>query len=416
MEVMAGARRSVEEMQRRGEALENEIMLLPSVVLGDDARARLLKMVQAERKFVERLASCSSDRALMDSDAHLRSTNFGHFEGIVHVLQHSGLLVAGANAVMKSISIIRTPTATATGDSAVVATTVHVDIVCTLLGQPAWVVVLNSSPRNRSWYDDDDGKRKGLRSRIHGLQHAASSLNTVAARPSTLVLAVREDLDVKMRTQLQEEFQAVVLPSRGLSKPNHAVEVSSSMETGTECFIFSESEHEDWVYIHSLKTATHWTSYWIELKTPYHQNKMSPPDVLEMDKLAQSFSVPGGRYHAASGQGESDPLVGHSTTACVVEDSQTPPKSTLLPMLLESMRHLWGRSISSEEMQRHGNLVNLDTTALVALVSELTNGGARALIQMTSEEREKQFPSMAKFVVDQVNSSGKWRNLRKSAS
>jgi hypothetical protein len=325
-------------------------------------------------------------------------------EGIVHVLQHPGLLVAGANAVMKSISIIRTPTATATatGDSVVVATTVHVDIVCTLLGQPAWVAVLNSSPRNRSWYDDDDGKRKGLRSRIHGLQYAASSLNTVAARPSTLVLAVREDLDVKMRTQLQEEFQAVVLPSRGLSKPNHAVEVSSSMETGTECFIFSESEHEDWVYIHSLKTATHWTSYWIELKTPYHQNKMSPPDALEMDKLAQSFSVPGGCYHDASGQGESDPLVGHSTTACVVEDSQTPLKSTLLPMLLESMRHLWGRSISSEEMQRHGNLVNLDTTALVALVSELTNGGALALIQMTSEEREKQFPTMAKFVVDQV--------------
>jgi hypothetical protein len=72
MEAMAGARRSVQEMQRRGEALENEIMLLPSVVLGDDARARLLKMVQAERKFVERLASCSSDRALMDSDAHFR--------------------------------------------------------------------------------------------------------------------------------------------------------------------------------------------------------------------------------------------------------------------------------------------------------------------------------------------------------
>jgi hypothetical protein len=151
-----------------------------------------------------------------------------------------------------------------------------------------------------------------------------------------------------------------------------------------------------------LKTATHWTSYWIELKTPYHQNKISPPDALEMDKLAQSFSVPGGCYHDASGQGESDPLVGHSTTACVVEDSQTPLKSTLLPMLLESMRHLWGRSISSEEMQRHGNLVNLDTTALVALVSELTNGGALALIQMTSEEREKQFPTMAKFVVDQV--------------
>jgi hypothetical protein len=71
-------------------------------------------------------------------------------------------------------------------------------------------------------------------------------------------------------------------------------------------------------------------------------------------------------------------------------------------MLLESMRHLWGRSISSELMQRRGNLVNLDTTALVALVSELTNGGALALIQMTSEEREKQFPTMAKFIVDQV--------------
>ena len=42
--------------------------------------------------------------------------------------------------------------------------------------------------------------------------------------------------------------------------------------------------------------------------------------------------------------------------------------------------------------------MNLDTTVLVALVSELTNGGAEQLAQMSSDEMERRFPKMVKFV------------------
>ena len=48
---------SVEELQARGEALHGAVSSLPSEVLTPDCRARLLKVVQAERNFVERLAS-----------------------------------------------------------------------------------------------------------------------------------------------------------------------------------------------------------------------------------------------------------------------------------------------------------------------------------------------------------------------
>ena len=48
--------------------------------------------------------------------------------------------------------------------------------------------------------------------------------------------------------------------------------------------------------------------------------------------------------------------------------------------------------------------MNLDTTALVALVSELTNGGAEQLAQISSDEMERRFPKMAKFVYEQVGS------------
>ena len=54
-----------------------------------------------------------------------------------------------------------------------------------------------------------------------------------------------------------------------------------------------------------------------------------------------------------------------------------------------SLKSLQGRYEAYDELLRLGRIVNLDTTALVALVSELTNGGAEQLAQMSLDERER---------------------------
>ena len=130
----------------------------------------------------------------------------------------------------------------------VVATVAHVDIICTLLGRAVWVVVVNSSERNRCWWDIGD--KRGLRTRICTLLHAAS-LDSVA-RPSGLLLVVRHGLDNAMEMQLQDEFHSATLNQ----VVNH-MHIKEEMFIGTT-WSFSEMEDGDWVNICISNNATRW--------------------------------------------------------------------------------------------------------------------------------------------------------------
>jgi hypothetical protein len=59
---------ALRELQRRGAALWTAVSRLPSHALTADCRARLLKAVQAERNFVDRLAAQDGSAV---ADAHL---------------------------------------------------------------------------------------------------------------------------------------------------------------------------------------------------------------------------------------------------------------------------------------------------------------------------------------------------------
>lgn len=72
----AGVARALQELHDRGRALWTLIVRLPSQVITPDCRARLLKAVNAERKFVDRLLSSRDLSAV--ADAHL--SRFGSME------------------------------------------------------------------------------------------------------------------------------------------------------------------------------------------------------------------------------------------------------------------------------------------------------------------------------------------------
>lgn len=376
----ASADTALQELQQTGTSLWTNLSRLPSHVLTSDCRARLLKAVQAERNFVNRLAA--QDRTAI-AEAHLSSSNFGHLEGIVYVLQKESWQVSGATAALKSFQI-SSPSLSSKEDraddgqdevssvsrfaSAVdnsVGIVAHVDLVCTLLGEPVWVVVISSSAQNRLWFDKK--KTKGLHTRVSSLLHVARLVS--AARPSAVVLLVRDGFESKTEQKLLEEFQAIKLSESGLEDEDL---LSSSICN------FQEVEDGEWVDIH-LPTSNIkcWTSYWIRI-TPATQlcSKYCS------ENLASKY------VHAADSFQEENTKGEFSVTG-------SSPCWTVI-------KNLRARHGEFDQLQQGRKILNLDTTALVAIVSELTNGGAVHLLRMNTEEREKRFPGMAKFVYEQA--------------
>lgn len=294
------------------------------------------------------------------------SSNFGHLEGIVFVLQKQSWRVTGATAALKSFQI-SSPSLSSEKDEVLpvsrftsevddsVGTVAHVDLICTLLGESVWVVVINSSQQNRLWFDKK--KKKGLHTRVSSLLHAASLVS--AARPSAIVLLVRDGFESRIEQQLQDEFQATKLSASDLGE-----------EDLLNCN-FQEVEDGEWVNIHlPTSNVKRWTSYWIRI-TPATQlcSKYCTENLASKHALAAD-SFPDEDESSVTGWA--------------------------------AIKSLQARHGDFDELQRQRKILNLDTTALVAVVSELTNGGAEHVLTMSPEEREERFPAMAKFVYEQV--------------
>ena len=335
------------------------------------------------------------------------SSNFGHLEGIAFVLQQQTWRVSGASACLKIFQtylLDSSPTTTSTyedeegkeylsplctynnrreADDAVCGGA-HVDLMCTLFGEAVWVVVVNSSVHSRLWLDR--GKRKGLQTRIRTLLHAAFLAKV--AQPSAIVLVVRDGLDTSMEQQAKDEFNAVLVSRDGLK--SQLEEHLSPITT----WKFQEVEDGDWVKIDVSSNLKHWTSYWIR-----------------MTCLGQTSTSPHSSSHDSTWDLASKHVLAVNSHQ-EVADEGTSGSVELTSNIFEhsfwcSLKSLQGRYEAYDELLRLGRIVNLDTTALVALVSELTNGGAEQLAQMSSDEMERRFPKMAKFVYEQVGSTCK---------
>lgn len=299
------------------------------------------------------------------------SSNFGHLEGIVFVLQKQSWQVTGATAALQPFQIpspslaleevvraddARDEVSPASEDDSE-RTTAHVDLICTIRGEPVWVVVINSSAQNRLWFDKKG--RKGLRTRLSSLLHAASVVS--AAQPSSLVLLVRGGFDSSTEQQLQEDYQATRLSD------------NENASSSSDCSC-QEVEDGEWV---DIRIRTSWTSYWIKI-TPSGQ--CCSKDCTE--NLAVEHVRPADCFSQENFEDE----------VCVTGSSPC----------WAAIKSLQARHGQFDQLQRERNLLNLDTTALVAIVSELTNGGAEHLLQLSAEQRERRYPAMANFVNEQV--------------
>lgn len=298
---------------------------------------------------------------------------------------------------------------------------VHVDIVCTFYAKPVWIVVSDRNPKYSYWLDEGDNF-KGWRSRVQVLVHVAQSLCVL--RPSAVLFCFARGVSSSLLTGFQTDVGASQVQL--FKEPCSNCSVSQGLEVGDTQII--ERDDGDWVCIymceeeadldtsfqklqHSRISSTlnaslkHWITFQVDISAPldgYHALQCEGLDTKALVK--RSFSEE--RLVTASNieiNSQEDAL-----TVCKLDGLEQNIHSrsdacndTFLSCLSMLGRHV---SLSGKDQDRlpTSNLVNLDTTALIALVSEVSNGAAPTLVNMCHEDLVSKFKSTAQFMRDQA--------------
>ncbi|XP_022152808.1 UPF0415 protein C7orf25 homolog isoform X2 [Momordica charantia] len=333
----------VELAKQRCRAVIDRIERLPSSTnITLSSRRTLLKLALRELNFLSR---CSSSTPL--------SLNIGHLEAVVHILQHPS--VTGISRVCKPI-----PLHPRRVESSKV---VHVDIICILNRKPVWVIVSDRKPRYVSW-NDGRHRSKGLKSRLEEVVDAARSFP--ALEPCLIILFFAHGLDHFILRRLQDEFRAA----------------EYSFDFSDFDFGFSETEG-DWVNVlpRSYKEAC-------VLEIKVHDGNCGVKSsncnseacftgVDEPELLERNLNRDLG-----------DPF-------CSIIMAMKPNPVGMEDMESESLENLLG----GDE-----DLINLDTTALIALVSGISNGCVAKLLATPESELRRKYKSNYDFVIGQVMS------------
>ncbi|XP_061342953.1 uncharacterized protein LOC133289099 isoform X2 [Gastrolobium bilobum] len=292
---------------------------------------------------------------------------------VVHILQQP--FISGVSRVCKSIPLSTSVRNEETRSSSL--KDIHVDVVCTLNKKPVWIIVSDRNPKYISW--NRSHRSKGLQLRIQQVLAAAKSNLTL--RPSSVILFFANGLANHVYKKLQDEFGA--------------------SEIQLEFSVFSsdmlEETDGDWVNIiaRSYRDAC----------------------VLEINPADSKDVVPNSGFNV---QGSSVEKSGDSSKLVLsvdkVETRLQPSEdrvetnlgdtffSIVMGMKLSSLENKNSESTEPANLLGESDLVNFDTTALIALVSGISNGGTKKLLATPEGELRQRFKGNFDFVVGQIMS------------
>ncbi|KAL0341705.1 UNVERIFIED_CONTAM: hypothetical protein Scaly_1833100 [Sesamum calycinum] len=173
---------AVEDAKRRCVALTDRLHRISKPKLSSSPKTTLFRLIHSELTFLHRLSATfhplllsgsflfpflhryhrlekiSTAYVLKSSQILYGSSNIGHLEAVVHVLQQP--CITGVSRVCKPI--ILSP-----------LHSIYVDIVCSLNGSPVWFIVSDRNPRYISWDGGVSDKNKGLKKKIQQVIDAA---------------------------------------------------------------------------------------------------------------------------------------------------------------------------------------------------------------------------------------------------
>lgn len=327
-----GGDKVVEAAKKRCRALTNRIQTLtksPSLW-----KTTLLRLVNSELSFLDRLnySSVSPPTAL--------SLNIGHLEAVFHILRHPS--VTAVVRVCKPIPI--SPSQAQRRDNS----SVYVDIVCSLNGNPVWILVSDRNPK----YNDF----KELRGRILQVLIAARQSN-LTVRPSSVILSFSNGLRDDVIKKLRDEFGAIDLAGFGDYPP----------------FEHEFEEEEDWVCV--LPCRSFERACFLEIK---------------IEALHPSIELLDSKREVKCGYNAEHLEMDNSVVINLGESFGS---------LVSKMK-----SWSDGDVEDNAELVNFDTTALVAAVSGISNGVTRKLLDTPESDLRARFKGNYEFVINQVGS------------
>ncbi|GLJ35646.1 hypothetical protein SUGI_0716480 [Cryptomeria japonica] len=386
-----------ETLTRRCNVVVDLIRSLPTAKITQSCKDRLLKLVQAELNFLSRSTILSGPI----------STNIGYVEAIVNVVLQPG--INGVSCVCKTI---QGPLQGRSFNVDFRGT--HVDIVCTYNRKPTWFVVSDRNPKYISW--SNKCSRKGLKTRLDFLLEAA--LSSVILQPVSIILCFANGIENVIAQRLKEDYSAVQISDfkqNIVEKKNVTKEYLGRPGTCYFSDIFQDVEGGEWVNVLDMKEkciedsrsdASNGNQVWMAFEIKVKEKNLGSGYVqCQIDRVNMvDKSCPENDF--AQEEKHMDRLEEKLLSENVGLLKECIPQldkkflSILVSMDLSSDLLVNGK----ETTILKDNLINLDTTALVALVSELSNGCAKKLVEMSVEDMNRRFKSTTSFMRDQAKS------------
>ncbi|XP_010275967.1 PREDICTED: uncharacterized protein LOC104610845 isoform X3 [Nelumbo nucifera] len=269
---------------------------------------------------------------------------------VVHILQQT--FVTGVSRVCKPI-----PLSSENEERKCSSKGIHVDIVCTVDRRPVWFIVSDRNPKYISWLGSH--KNKGLRARVEKVLSAAQSC--LMLKPFSVILFFSNGLDDVVTQKLLNEFGA----------SQFGKEFSEF-----DCDFSKDLEYE-WVndFSRSYRRAIIF-----QLKVEHYSTS------------------------SESSQGCTCPLLGAVTPDWADKQSQLTLGDAFCSLILTLKLDNQDMESSKQRAILGDDLLNFDTTALIALVSGISNGGTGKLLATPVCEMMKRFKSNYEFVMAQVMS------------
>lgn len=269
------------------------------------------------------------------------SLNIGHLEAVGHVLRQP--FVTGVSRVCKPIEFAK-------------SSSIYVDVVCSLNGNPVWFIVSGRNPKSISWNGTSSERDKGLRNKIQQVVEAARQ-SPVMLRPSSIVLFFSNGVGEDVYQKLRCEFEAV------------------DVEMDPLCCEEFDLEGE-------------WTNVVLGRLFP---DACAVRIQVEEDSIEQVRDI-------------RETMIGDLVSCNKYYEHSELDLGASLCSLLGGMKCWWLEvgSMSQSWRDAEAKLVNFDTTAMVAIVSGISNGRTARLLATPERQLRDRFKGNYDFVIAQV--------------
>ncbi|WJX71726.1 hypothetical protein P8452_55690 [Trifolium repens] len=375
----------VEVAKQRCMCFIDAIHQLPSSSnITHSCKRTLLKLAHSELTFLSRPASSTP-----------LSVNIGHLEAVVHILQQP--FISGVSRVCKSIPL--SPSVSREERHGSSLKDIYVDVVCIFNGKPVWIIVSDRNPKYISW--NTCHKSKGLKLRIQQVLAAAKSNLTL--QPSSVIIFFANGIARHIYDKLRDEFRASEI----------------RLEFSVFSYNMLEETEGDWINVisRSYRDACVLEINLIDDKdvVPNSGCNVEGPTA---DSSQVEVSVEKGetRLHPLE---ENAINVGLFQLERSIDKAETRPQlsqedietklgdtfcSVIKGMKLSSLNDKNSESTESRNLLAGSDLVNFDTTALIAFVSGISNGGTEKLLATPECDLRQRFKGNFDFVIVQIMS------------